>query len=609
MSNLAQLLPTLLPQFLDTNGQPLASGQIYSYIAGTTTPQATYTDASGVTPNANPVILDSNGCAQIWMLSSESYKFVVQDSLGNTIYTRDNVQSINDKSVGANALDDDSVTARTLDSDVAGSALALDGTSNALNVQVDNTTIAVITNKLGVKAGSIGLTQLVSNIFSSINTLVNLQDSGIEVVFRNSGDFDMGNAIIGVPQYQFGITPTPVSDPGTLPANSANAAAFSPNGEFLAIANGSTPSLVIYQRQAGNVFTALSSPAALPAGTATGVAWSPNGRFLAVTSGGSPFLYVYARSGSTFIKLPNPGSIPPGACNGCAWSPNGEFLSVACSVSPYIGTYQFSGGMILGTYLATPTGDAVQIGNVAMPASYSQSAANSSIDTVIGAINQELQELLFAINNSGTAGTFSLLSSPVNLPAGAATGCVWSSSGSLLAVAHSTSPYLTLYTFSGGTFSKVADPATLPPGNGLSVAFSPSEGLLLHGSSSSPYLTVYSITGSVAAGNVAISLPTQPAALPTGAANSISFSPNGAYIAVGMGASPYLRFYNTVGVSTFTFFFNASSIPGNVFGTSWSPNSQFLAYATSASPYIGILQSSSTLPTNAVLWTRQVNNV
>lgn len=75
--------------FTDANGVPLASGLIYTYAAGTTTPQNSYTDSTGGTPAANPVVLDSAGKAAMWL--SGSYKIVVKDSLGNTISTTDNI--------------------------------------------------------------------------------------------------------------------------------------------------------------------------------------------------------------------------------------------------------------------------------------------------------------------------------------------------------------------------------------------------------------------------------------------------------------------------------------------------------------------------------------
>jgi hypothetical protein len=88
---MAQLAPWIKAQFFDVNGiNPLSGGQVQTYQAGTTTPQATFTDATGSTPNANPVILDSSGRANIW-LSTASYKFVVMDASSNVLYTEDNV--------------------------------------------------------------------------------------------------------------------------------------------------------------------------------------------------------------------------------------------------------------------------------------------------------------------------------------------------------------------------------------------------------------------------------------------------------------------------------------------------------------------------------------
>lgn len=79
----------LLSGFTDNSGLPLAYGKVYTYSAGTTTPKPTYTDSSAVTPEANPVILDSNGRKQIF--ASGNYKFVVKDSMDNTLYTFDNL--------------------------------------------------------------------------------------------------------------------------------------------------------------------------------------------------------------------------------------------------------------------------------------------------------------------------------------------------------------------------------------------------------------------------------------------------------------------------------------------------------------------------------------
>ncbi len=66
--------------------QSLAGGHVYTYVPNTSTLKQTWnnTDAAPIHQNANPVLLDANGCAII--IGTGSYRFVVQDSLNNTIY-------------------------------------------------------------------------------------------------------------------------------------------------------------------------------------------------------------------------------------------------------------------------------------------------------------------------------------------------------------------------------------------------------------------------------------------------------------------------------------------------------------------------------------------
>jgi len=90
------LAPLAKLRFVDNNGVPLASGKVFTYAAGSTTKQATYTDASGATPNANPVILDSRGEAAIWFDQSLAYKIVLApatdtDPPTTPIWTVDNI--------------------------------------------------------------------------------------------------------------------------------------------------------------------------------------------------------------------------------------------------------------------------------------------------------------------------------------------------------------------------------------------------------------------------------------------------------------------------------------------------------------------------------------
>lgn len=93
-------------QFFDDNGVPLAGGKIYTYAAGTTTPQTTYTSYTGVTPNTNPIVLDAAGRTpqQIWATEGLLYKYAVYtannvlirnwDNIGGTVVANDLAQDL-----------------------------------------------------------------------------------------------------------------------------------------------------------------------------------------------------------------------------------------------------------------------------------------------------------------------------------------------------------------------------------------------------------------------------------------------------------------------------------------------------------------------------------
>jgi hypothetical protein len=83
-------------QFFDNNGAPLNAGKIYTYQAGSSTPLATYTTSSGLTANANPIILGTSGRPpnDIWLTEGYFYKFILKDSSDVTIQTYDNLYGI-----------------------------------------------------------------------------------------------------------------------------------------------------------------------------------------------------------------------------------------------------------------------------------------------------------------------------------------------------------------------------------------------------------------------------------------------------------------------------------------------------------------------------------
>ena len=85
-------------QFFDSNGVPLAAGLLYTYAAGTSTPQATYTTSSGSIANSNPIVLDAAGrvSTEIWLTAGQAYKFVLQTYAAVQIWSFDNITGVND---------------------------------------------------------------------------------------------------------------------------------------------------------------------------------------------------------------------------------------------------------------------------------------------------------------------------------------------------------------------------------------------------------------------------------------------------------------------------------------------------------------------------------
>jgi len=88
-------------QFFDNNGDPLSGGLIYTYAAGTTTPEATYTDNTGNSANTNPIVLDAAGrtASEVWLTEGVNYKFILKTSTGTTIGTYDNIAGVPSSSI------------------------------------------------------------------------------------------------------------------------------------------------------------------------------------------------------------------------------------------------------------------------------------------------------------------------------------------------------------------------------------------------------------------------------------------------------------------------------------------------------------------------------
>ena len=84
-------------QFFTNTGAVLTGGKLFTYAAGTTTPQVSYTTNAGNVARTNPIVLDAAGRVpdggEIW-ITTAPYKFVLKDSNDVLIATYDNITGI-----------------------------------------------------------------------------------------------------------------------------------------------------------------------------------------------------------------------------------------------------------------------------------------------------------------------------------------------------------------------------------------------------------------------------------------------------------------------------------------------------------------------------------
>lgn len=88
---MAVLSPVAKQQFFTDAGQQAAGYKLYTYAANTTTPQATYTNRAGTVANANPIVLDTQGRATIYLDPSLTYDYVLKTAGDVPVWTQEDV--------------------------------------------------------------------------------------------------------------------------------------------------------------------------------------------------------------------------------------------------------------------------------------------------------------------------------------------------------------------------------------------------------------------------------------------------------------------------------------------------------------------------------------
>lgn len=514
---MAQLMPNIYQRFFDANGLPLVGGKLFSYKAGTNVLAATFTDQTAATPNTNPLVLDAGGGASVW-ISNQGYKFVLTDSLGNIIFTVDNVFLIEPLSItaaqivngaiGTNQLVDRAVTTAKIQTGAITTALLASG--------------SVITGSIA--NGAITLALIDPNIdFSQMA-------NSCELVFKRTND-KSGARLLATPQYPW-TAPIQQSNPTTLPTGQPGEAKWSPDGRFLAVAHTTTPFVTIYERT-GTTLNKLTNPGTLPAGNANACAWSPNGDFLIVCHAITPFITIYQRDGINFTKITNPGTLPAAAGLSAAFSQNGEFLAVCCDDA--------ANGFNLYNISSTTFTDITVAAGFTSPAGYKGIAAWSNDSQFLALTNGTGAGNFMAIyQRAGTAFTSLSFTQPASKPSALS----FSANGGYLIGGFSTAPNFAFqYTIAANVFTGPANPfpgGSPPAGAVVSIAISPNQKTIAIMSATSPYLQVY--TGTFAGG---WTLSSNPANIPPGPGSSVSFSLSGQWLAMILTSTPYVMTYLT----------------------------------------------------------------
>lgn len=155
-------------QQVDSNGAPLSGGLIYTYLAGSTTPAPTYTDNTGGTPQANPIVLNTLGrpASPIWLTDGVSYKFILTSSAGVQQWTIDNITGVS----SSTPTQDEWVLQSTVPTYISATQFSVPGDQTA-TFTVGRRVRAVCTG--GVRYGYISV-----SAFTTLTTVTLVIDSG-----------------------------------------------------------------------------------------------------------------------------------------------------------------------------------------------------------------------------------------------------------------------------------------------------------------------------------------------------------------------------------------------------------------------------------------------
>ena len=173
---------------LDNNGNPCSGCVLHSFAAGTSTPLATFADASLSTSNGTSVTLDATGRASVFLDSRLAYLLTLRTPTGTDIWTRDGITGPLSGVISAQGADTRGIqvsrssadagisiasvggSGKTygLVSDTAGGFTIRDDSDGTPNMQwLGNNITATLTGTFTVSGGLLSVTGYGDHIFSA----------------------------------------------------------------------------------------------------------------------------------------------------------------------------------------------------------------------------------------------------------------------------------------------------------------------------------------------------------------------------------------------------------------------------------------------------------
>lgn len=614
---MAHLMPFPIAKFFDANGIPLAGGKLYTYIATTTTPQATYTDADEGTPNANPQILDANGQAVVWLGVGKSYKIVLKDSTDVTLWTADKVTDIGIGEITTAMLADHAVTTVK----IAGSA-------------VTATEIA---------DGAVGTSELATGAV----TAVKIPDAGIPIV-KLAASTEIGFVETSGPRYGDGPTAFPrkpwsapalIGSPSSPALGDGLSVKWSPNGKILAVAENNNDYVALFSRYGSELKRLTGAILGPPSSPGSTVAWSPDGKYL-VTGGTATPAEIFQRAGHTYGNALTPASGIAGiGVTGVDWCPNGDYFAVSHPTTPYISVLKrtdVEGNHVVARY-GSANGQAVA-NSTNQVVNFEVSQVDNMAAVVIGSgwtffaprrntyqinVRVTLTNLsffftdlntyfvylykngslfsvidLYNVNTAGVNQTIKMAGGSESLQLEANDTIFIMINENATAASMQLKADVAYNNISiveeGGydslsSFALLSNPSSLPTGNAKCCKWSPDGLFLAVGHATSPFVTIYQRTGDTFAKCA------DPATLPAGQVNGLDWSPDGLTLTCVHATTPFITSYSRASVSgvTFTKIADPAVLPaGNGNGCAYNSTGDRLAVAHDSSPYVTIYSVS-----------------